>query len=343
MGLQTKETLLSQLDEDIARMEAEGYGPAEQEEQVLDGENAIAPEEPLKVDIESTEDLFTDGTAPEDTQKPLESEVIAQLRKELADEKHRFGRYKGSTDRTIHQLRTELAGVNDQVVSLKKLTAELKQTTTPSVVDTAFNQDVVDILGEEVVDAIKTTVKSAEDKTAELDRKLAEQDIQQHEKRSNDLRSANSEEFMSKLVELVPDVSTMDGDPDFNEWLRQPGPDGIERLIRLRKDQDDLDAYRVAQFFNEYKSLKAKDESKATEVKDSVSNHIGPTGTQSASSNTMLDESQQGIVKQSEINQFNLEVNRGDYKYEPAKAEAMEAKIFKAMQEGKILMDANPI
>lgn len=340
-GLQTQDVRLAKLREEEERLEGLMQG-TEQEEQVLDNEDVVAPDESSDLNIELTDDVFNDETAHEDTQKPIESDEIARLTKELADEKHRFGRYKGSTDRTIFDLRKALASSEDSVAKLK---AELLNRTetqeTGSSLDDAFSQDVVDILGEEAVDAIKKTVQSAQDKANQLERKLSQGEIDKHTDTAKDLAASNEADFMTELRRLVPNLDAMNRDPGFNEWLREAGPDGVERLTRLHRDQKDFDAYRVASFFTEYEKTKVV--KKDNKVKDSVSNHIGPTGTQSGSSNSMVDETKQGYMNQSTINQFNLEVARGDYKYESAKAEAMEAKIFKAMNEGKIIFDENPI
>lgn len=338
MGITTVEGTKAKLDEEIARLEELQYPNSGQGEQALDGEETVAPVESLELNAESTEEVFKDGTTQEDATIPntVDTDELGRLRKELADEKYRFSRYKGSTDKTIFKLRKDNSTLNSTVASLKQSLAELNSSVSPEAdIDSAFSQDVIDILGEEAVEAIKTTVKAAQDKANNLEKRLTDKEVASHTESAEDLKQKNEADFMAELTRYVPDVLEMDVDPKFNDWLAQAGPDGTPRLTRLREYQDYFDAYRVAQFFLEYKALKVK-----PKARDSVSNHIGPAGTQTSSSEKLVDEAKKGYIKQSEIDSFNEAVARGEYKYDSVAAEAMEAKIFKAMHEDKIIYNA---
>lgn len=345
MATTTKETRLTELKEEEARLEAEIFGPkkdpksAAQDEKVLDDQEVVTPEEPSGDKEVSTDTSESKETVPKDTREPNSGEVET-LRKQLADEKHRYNRYKGSTDKTIFDLRTTVERLNKSVASLKtELIEARKVSPVASSVDSVFTDEVVSILGEEAVDAIKKSVKAAEDKAASIERRIEEKEIEDLESAAEAQARDNQMYFMSNLERLVPDLHEMNKDKGFNDWLREPGSDGIERLQRLHKDQADLDYMRVAEFFLEYKKVAEKKSSRVKDVTDTVDAHTGPTGTRSSESNTSKDTAKEGYIKQSEIDQFNLDVSKGKYKYDSVAAEAFEAKIFKAMREDKLLFD----
>ena len=348
MGINTKETRLAKLREEEARLEAiiRGEDPeaAEQEEQVLDNDDVTAPDESSELNIELTDDMFKDETAHEDTHSPSQSEELASLRKELADEKHRFSRYKGSTDKTIYELRQETSKLNARVAQLNKELAEAKAVSSEAndPFDSAFNEDVVDILGEDAVNAIRNSLKAAQDEVRDLKAQLQNKETEDYEDRAKRLSDSNVEDFMRNLNRLVPDLQEMNMDEGFNDWLRSPGPYGIERLKLLHDAQSEFDYEKVAQFFTEYKQLQSEKTKKKSS--DSIDNYTGPKGSQTGETQKQQRaSSQDGYIRQSEINKFNKDVAKGKYKYDSSVPAAMEERIFKAMSEGKIILDENPI
>lgn len=327
--------MAEQLEEE-ARLEALMMG-ADQEEQVLDNGDVVAPEESTELKIELTDDLFKEVTVPEDTlMKPTDGEVVG-LRKQLADEKHRYNRYKGSTDQTLFTLRKENAELVKQVATLRAEIASMPSV--KPVEQEAFSQDVVDVLGEDAVDAIKKSQSQVAQELADLKKQQAEREAKREAKRAEQLEADNQRDFMRNLEALVPDLEAMNNDNDFNDWLREADETGVERLVILRDDQDRYDYRRVAEFFIKYKKLKTGG---PTEVTDDINQHIGPTSKNTAQSNKTADPRTKGFIKQSEINAFNTKVSKGEFKYFPEKAEAFENKVFKAMNEGKIILDVKP-
>jgi hypothetical protein len=334
----------AKLDEDIAELEAKMYGTpdedspkkAEQEKTVLDDDDVISPDQSSDEDGEVTMDPFKDETAGEDTQ-PNESEVIADLRKQLADEKHRFNRYKGSTDRSLFNLRTENASLNKEVADLKERVSTLSSVT---LEDDSVGEEARSILGDEaadIIDSLKAEVRH-------LKKQIDSESIQEHTKKSDEVHKINQDQFMDRLRELVPDLDAMNQDPGFNKWLRQPDDFGVERLSTLRGDQSRYDYARVAGFFNEYKASVAKGKkSKTRKVEDNIDAHTGPKGKQSNSSSQSSRPSENGWIKQSEINKYQSDIAHGKYRNHSTKAEAMELKIFKAIGEGKIIQDEKPV
>ena len=316
-------------------MEAELFNPAKQDEKVLDDPKVVDPDVSTETKIPSTEGLFDDVTTHENTLKPNESNEPATLRKEHADLKHRWNRFKGSTDRTLFDLRSEVTSLNQTVVGLNKKIKELEAS---SVSDApAVSQDVRDVLGDETADL----VGGLKEEIASLKGQLTEGKADRFAEAAANHQATNESNFRDMLEELVPDLSVMNKSPEFNEWLRQPGSDGVERIAVLRSDQARFDYTRVAGFFNEYKSVMKTKESKR--VKDTVDAHRGPTGPKSSSSNEIKDDAAKDTMLMSEINKFNKDVSKGIYKYDSVKADAMETKIFNAYQDNKIIFDVDPI
>ena len=333
-----------QLEEE-AELEAALFGenkPAEKDETVLDDDSVINPEDSTNLNEDLTDDPFKRVIDPKDTQKP--SEELATLRKQLADETHRYNRFKGSTDRTISGLRTDVIRLNNAIVSLKGEIAVFKSAEIQQTNDSVFTQDVVDVLGEDAVNAIKTIVKNAEDKVAKVEEKMDTDTVAKHKTDAEKLHEANVADFYSTLGTLVPDYKELDKDPKFVDWLESSGPDGIVRMTRLRKDQKDFDPYRVADFFIEYRESTTKTAGKKP-VADVVDNHRGPAGKQSGEANhTATDkQAEKGTIKQSEINAHLRLVAKGEFKNDSVTAEAWEMKIFNAMQNDNIVMDERPV
>lgn len=332
------------LDEDIAKLEAALYGTpkespetAEQDEQVLDNNDVITPDQSSNKEASSTDDPFATETAGEDTQP--DGEELAKLRRQLSEEQHRFNRYKGKTDRTIFDLRAEVARLNKAAAQLKKDKVELQAKIDEA--DTKLDDDTRDIFGEEgasLIEGLKKEISTLKRQLVAKEADSFEEDADKHVK-------TNYNEFREKLQELVPELEEMNSDQGFNDWLRQEDDYGIERLATLRSDQARGDYVRVAQFFNEYKQLKKTVDSVKPKKKgfpDSTDAYTGPTGTKSDSSTAKAKSSKDGTILQSEINKYEKDVAAGKYKYDSAYPEAMEAKIFKAAMEDKIIYDVPP-
>jgi hypothetical protein len=339
----------ARLDEDIAELEAKLFGPqdesettetAEQEESVLDNDDVISPDQPSEENEPLTDDPFANETVGEDTQpeKADASEELGKLRREYRELEHRANQYKGKTDRTIFDLRSEVAKLSKTVSRLQKEKVDLQAKLDEQ--DSKLDEDSRDIFGEEGA----TLIENLQKQVKQLQRQLTEKDSNTFEETAKQAESSNQDLFMDKLTELVPDIDTWNKDAGFNEWLRQEDDYGIERLATLRSDQMRGDYVRVAQFFNEYKQLKATLDKVKPKKKfsDSSDAYSGPTGTKSNDSNSRAKGKDDGYIKQSEINKYEKDVASGKYKYDSAKAEAMETRIFNAAKEGKIIFDISP-
>jgi len=335
-----EERRVKQLEEEAKLEEAylAQLDPSKKDKKVLSDGDVADPEKSPELNTESTDDVFREGTTSKDTEKPGNE---SDLRKLLADADYRYNRFKGSTDRTISGLRKEVANLNNIIVHLKKSSTPLEKGETKGP---KFSQDTIDILGEDTVKQMTDALQAADEKVAKLEARLAKDDITKHQTDAEKAHEDNMSNFMGTLNELVPDLSSLDKDPKFNTWLRESGPDGVVRLERLRKDQKDFDAYRVAGFFNEYKKLATKGTKNVRrEVTDSVDSHRGPAGANTSESNHSKDTARKGEIRQSEINAHNRQVNKGLFKNNAVEAEAWETRIFHAMQSDKIIMDEAPI
>lgn len=315
-------------------LEAEVFGS---EEQGIDE----PVEESSEVNDETTVSDETTETVPGLGEKlPPDDGAI---RKELAELQHRFNRMKGSNDLTIHNLRKQVALLNQKQADHLAEIANLKAATSIDPVenfDAVFSKDVIDVLGEEQVNAIKTVVTRAEKNAMDVRRELEASKIEQHEVRARDAHRASEQKFWEELRGFVPDVDALNTDEGFLDWLDQPGPDGVARIVRLREDEERNDSFRAAQFFLDYKdSYRMKEKAAQTKVKDSVEGHIGPVGTKSSSDYKMEGSDQKGVIRQSEINKYKHDLSKGFYRNQQSKAEAMELRIINAMNENKIIFD----
>ena len=343
MASSRHEQRLEQQLKEEARLEELFLNNSEEEESVLESEQAHIPEESFDTNEESTEDLLRSETIPKDTTvKPGE---VEELTKQLAEANIRYNRFKGSADKSLFDLRKSVADLTSMFQNAKSEISQLReQARTDAPRKELFNEDVEEVFGTKATDAIRSAVEEQNETINELRRKLEKQENDNLISTANSAKAANEADFRRNLKSLVPDLDSMNGNKEFNSWLRDPGADGIIRLDRLRVDQNEFDYHRVASFFIEYKNAEnIKIEASASRVvKDNVANHIGPTGAKSGISNVTKDESLTGYIYQSEINQYNRDIAKNRYRDRTKDADIMEARIFKAMQENKIYLDEAP-
>lgn len=342
----TSEQRMAKLLEEEAQLEALVLG-TDQGEEVLGDEQGTAPDEPFIETVEVTMDTDSLETAFEDTTEvhsTVDQEELASLRKELADITHRFNRYKGTTDKTMFEQRTR---ISDQLAQIANLQQRLKEADERAArlakPDDDIPEEVADVLGEETVTFLKNNSQQTQKELAELKRQREQDKIERDRREAEQLHAENVRAFQSGLRSLVPDYEQLNTDQKFVSWLQEADDYGSVRIDVLRDDQARGDYVRVAQFFNEYKQTVANKGPVRKEVSDSVDQHIGPQNSRTGSSNQAISGDRKGFIKMSDINKFNKQVAKGMYKYETAKAEAMEARIFKATQEGKLIFDEKPL
>jgi hypothetical protein len=309
--------------------------------------NMVMTLERIKAEEEALEkEMFGDQTTEEEVsteqqeEAPQESEVIEQeLSPEEESYKKRYSSFKASADKTIYNLRREIASfrvanseLQNQIDNLSLKLAQLTSTSNDPLKDIITDDDVINI-GEEAIDVIKRVTKQAsEASTAPLQdeiKKLKMEKIQEQKRLAEERHKVAYNRFLINLEEIVPDYAAINLDSKFKEFME--GHDdltGQSRLASFRQAEEYLDAQRVADFFLTFK------ESQPRSKKEKLEENMTPTGSSSA-------EVGKGKVVETftarQVEDFFNDIARGVYRNRQKEANELETRISKAYIEGRII------
>jgi hypothetical protein len=143
--------------------------------------------------------------------------------------------------------------------------------------------------------------------------------------------------FWADLSSKVPQWNDINNDADFQSWLLEIDPlTGISRQVYLEDAQQNLDAPRVANFFNSWPGANsvpvAQTNRKASS--DQLEKQVAPGRGRSASS-AVPSEGQ--TYSPADIEQFFTSVRKGKYRGREEERGRIERDIFAAQREGRIV------
>jgi hypothetical protein len=147
---------------------------------------------------------------------------------------------------------------------------------------------------------------------------------------------SREQQFWTELTSYAPQWATINESPDFREWLLEVDPlTGLTRQVYLEDAQRNLDARRVANFFNSWsgtsESSVAQPNRKvqASQLEKQVAPGRGktaaPVNTNSATYST------------EDIRRFFNDVKSGKYRGKEQERDRIERDIFAAQREGRIV------
>ena len=303
-------------------------------------ERIKAEEEALEKEMFGDQTTEEEVSAEQQEEAPQESEVIEQkLSPEEESYKKRYSSFKASADKTIYNLRREIASfrtanseLQNQIDTLSLKLAQLTSTSNDPLKDIITDDDVINI-GEEAIDVIKRVTKQAsEASTAPLQdeiKKLKMEKIQEQKRLAEERHKVAYNRFLINLEEIVPDYATINLDSKFKEFME--GYDdltGESRLASFRQAEEYLDAQRVADFFLTFK------ESQPRSKKEKLEENMTPT----ASNATEVTKSKTvETFTARQVEDFFNDIARGVYRNRQKEANELEARISKAYIEGRII------
>lgn len=292
-------------------------------------------------ELEAAEFMEQSITAPEPTEfaDPQPVPVEGRPKPKRTDWKKRFTNFKASADTTIYELRSEISSLKSQLsialddARLAKAAAH-EAGTTKDPFDGVFSEEDEATFGADGLDVVKKATKTAIDKaTKPLQDRLdaaEKQRIDSLNREASASAQIQYDKFINGLETLVPNFRTVDTDPGFLKWMKQPDTySGITRASLFGKAEDARDVARVAEFFVEYSQL--------TAPIDQMEKHITPVGGGSAPVAPAARPKEKGqIIYQSEIDTFYDDVMRGRYVGRHDEVLNIEAQIDAAMVGGRI-------
>lgn len=245
-------------------------------------------------------------------------------------------RDKYETKQQLAHFQQNLADLSEQNELLKQQLVEIQQQATPA--QSAFSDEDVDVLGADTVanvqKAINQAVAAATDplQTELLQMKKAERDRLRQMAEGN--RDAAYRDFEENLERLVPDFRTINVDSEFVKWLKEVSPySGAQRLKHLHQAEQAGDVERVAQFFVEFKQLKAQ-------PSQLLEQSVTPTGQGGggAAPDTRQSPENQGpkTYTWQEVNQFYDDDIAGKYKGREDERNKLDEIYDLAMKQGRV-------
>lgn len=304
--------------------------------------------EELSKDIDNLEkELFNTQSEPvENTTEsvvqptPTPNDEIEKLKEELAVAVKRFNNYKGSTDTTIHDLRTQLASTKQQHASLQqeysKLVREKNELLEKSARDNIFSDEDKDILGETAIESIsKGMEKILDSKVKPLEQELQKSKealIRKEKEEASKIAKQAYNKFLERLGKQIPNFASINVDKGFMAFLKEVDEvSGFTKEYLFTKAEEALDAGRVATFFEEY--LKRVNPSKAI-----LDNNLTPVAG-SSTTKPVAPQTETKVIDRKFIDNFYDDLIRGKYKGKKGREEAdrIEAMIERAVMTGRVV------
>ena len=335
---------LQELDSEIELLEKQFSSPQEEESPTATENEEV---EELEVEDEGSEELPPDPTeeSNEDLEDDQDSEDATEQDsldvKEEEDKpqpktprrndwKKRYKSLRSHHDTLVYELRKEISDLKSSLVEVTKKNHELfkQMETISSKEDDAslLTEDERELLGEETLSALKKlTSKSVDPLRKQLEEERALR-LKMQEDEAKRLKSSTQKAFVERFSKLVPDYITIDKDPKFLEFMQDIDvASGYDRTTLFKRAVQNGDVVRAAGFYQEYLQK--------TKKVDPLAHKITPTGKQSS---VVKEPQKKEIISYAYINQFYDDVVRGKYKGKASLEREIEAKIDKAIVEGRV-------
>lgn len=259
------------------------------------------------------------------------------------------GMYTADTTR----LRSELGYANDAIQDLEDRLVAVESNT--QQVPQAQNKYVTDADREEFGDTIEMVRRAAREEAEAIvvkqeqayKKQIAQLESELGSFRNSvipkveDLSKSQADkvqaEYWSALGTQVPDWKAINDSKEFKEWLLERDPvTGANRQQFLANAHNNMDAPRVVRFFQEWKRIAAGGQTPAPNQnpQDQLERFVSP----GASRNTG-NQGQTGKKKWTgpEIEKFYMDVTKGVYANRLEERNTLEADIYAAKREGRIV------
>lgn len=283
------------------------------------------------------DEITAQNTQPEEpTQQPAEQPAAPVETVSLAEYEELKERYSGlrsSRDTRAAELEAQIASLHGEMATMQEQLTKA-QATQPQTKDPSeyLSEDERDVLGDEALNVIaKLTQRMAQDTVTNAVQPVAGQVQSLSQERAQDKEMARKREaakantaFVERLKGIVPNVTEIDNDPKFGQWL-----DGYDEMSgRRRRDiamnaKQAGDVQRLAQFYQEW----------AQGSRDPRESMTSPTP--SNASPTPNTSPQGKIWTRQEVSETYKALSLGKVK-DPQEAQRLRSEILAAQREGRI-------
>jgi hypothetical protein len=293
---------------------------------------------------EAYPDLYEeDGEKKVEESKPEEVEVVDEPTEEaekkvdeVEDWKQKYFVLKGKYDAEVPRLVRELGELKDSVKEIQSQQITKKREDKEEVSDDLLTDPAIKYLYDEYPDVYNALVAFTKKTGKGIDPSVEERISRVEQSTVKTVE----ERFINDLDKLVPDWESINQDPRFVEWLNEEEPlTGYTRFQLATHAQESLNGKRVAAFYNGFKKHAGIESSTVTEEtpvagKKDMSKFVAPTTSRSSK---VATQSQDNTVTREFINKFYKDSASGRYEGRTDEADKIEAKINKALVEGRIV------
>lgn len=278
--------------------------------------------------------------APAAEPKTVPLEQYARLDQQL---KSLQGIHKSiDTDRA--RLRTEVATLSGTVQDLQHQ-VEAAKAAPPAAAPSALTPEEIVEYTPELLSVIERKAQEALGPAIAAERQRAEKladDIQKVSQRNQQLEQllanvskqtsdASAEKFVSTIGTLLTDWEAVNNDPAFMDWLNTYNPlTGRQYAVDFYAARDRFDAVAVVEYFKTYRATVAK----PRQAPPSLDLQISP---ESGGGANPQPRAKAKIWTQADIASFFRDKAQGKYAKNPQQARAMEADLFAAQTENRIV------
>ena len=244
------------------------------------------------------------------------------------DYKERFSRYKATTDSTIHGLRSELSVERDRNQDLTSRVQTLEEALASNPAPTngmgvQLSEDELELLDEETASVVAKIV-AAQVKPLQDRQKITDDELERERRlRAESAAVKKSQDFQTRLTDVVGDALEIDKDPAFRQWLANIDSDsGHTRIELARAAKANDDVRRVASFYQDWLAEQGRADPREEMISPNRAADVGssqPTGR---------------MWQRGEIKSFYQAKREG--KIAKDEVSRIEQDIFAAQREGRI-------
>jgi len=291
----------------------------------------------------TTEDTATEPKVDTEKAPAKEEELVTwkpepvddeQLKVQTDDWEKRYKNLRASRDQKLYEAKSQLSAALSTINTLQAQVNELRAAA-PSVdpLSEVFTQEDTENLGEATVDAMRRATRKATEAATkplkeqlERERKAREEDNKRLAERS---KQEAYEIFLQRIATAVPNWEAINFDPAFIQWMEDDDFDGTPRKTYFAQAEAQGNSALIIRYMREFEG------SKPAPKKDKLADKITPTGEGSGATQPKQKNGPE-IIYRAEIDKFYSDLARGVYAGRHDEARNIEAKIDKAMMEGRI-------
>jgi hypothetical protein len=296
------------------------------------------PSEETGSDMPTPKDSSTDKELVTPDIPKSSQEVHTETERE--DWEKRYKNLRASRDENLWKAKQDLANAMERIQSLQHEIGELKAKAPSNTVDPfegIFTEEDEDTLGPATLATMKKVTQRATEVATEPLRKELEVERQKRVKSDMDmvkrLKQENYSAFLGKIAKAESDWEAINYDPGFISYMEEPDLDGIPRKTYFAEAEAQGNAALVIRYMKEYKQWKAGIKPKA----DPFASKVAPTGEGAGSNVVPKTDKVPEKISRAYIDKFYSDLTKGKYKGRHSEAEAIEAKIEKAVVEGRVV------